>query len=95
MVREICPAGIVAADGNNGLIISAMLVSHDCDVSLRVSVMFVNFSPGSSTSFHLLPPTNSSLQSEFFVKGRNFPKCSVLSMLGCLSPKKSDQYFHY
>ena len=62
MAREICPAGIVAAEGNNGLI-SAMLASCDRDVSSRVSVIFENFSPGSSTSFRLLPPANSSLRS--------------------------------
>ena len=47
MAREICSAGIVAVEGNNGRR-SAMLASREWDVSLRVSVMFINFSPGSS-----------------------------------------------
>ena len=68
MAREICPAGIVAAEGDNGLI-SALLASGECGVSSRVSVMFVNVSPSSSPSFYFLPPANSSLQSETFVKG--------------------------
>ena len=69
MAREICPAGIVVTEGNNGLI-SAILASSGWDVSLYLYVMFVNFSLAYSASFRLLPPADSSsLQSKAFVKG--------------------------